>query len=258
MNLQLAPTLRRSSVLAVSLIAAAAGLAVTAAPAQAAKEFTTITVTCSESIQEGHSGLCAFNVFGDTAPTGTVKISSSKPGGLSWSTCELQVITPTESTCGVVYTPQGEGSATRRDKITGKYTGDSTHRPTSYTSFNYAYINVPPRRETHLYLLTCGYSVPAGGETLCTMILSVDGDDPGHPTGTVKFKFPRQFGLPGPTCDVVTVPDPSIVGCTVHYTPFGNGSNSRQDTITAYYSGDPDHRPLKASVKVKVIGNPDD
>ncbi|KAA1420934.1 hypothetical protein F0U44_00890 [Nocardioides humilatus] len=256
MNLQLTSTLRRSSTAAIAVLAAAAGLVATPSPAEA-KAYTSMTVTCSPSIKEGQTGICAFNVTSSigVAPTGVVKVSAPK-GELTPEECTLQQITTDESTCQVAYTPKGNGSDTRQDKVTGKYKGDDLHAPPSYRPSTSTSISVTPRREASLVGLSCGDAITAGGEGICSIVMDSESFEVPTPSGTVQFKTSRQVGLVESECYLFPS-FPGVVACSVGYSPVGGGSPGRRDKITATYLGDENYRPFKASVRVRVPKNSD-
>lgn len=185
----------------------------------------------------------AYDTTGhDPAPTGAITLTvPSTKGTVTPSSCA-------GNHCSFSYTPTGAGSTSRKDTITGTYSGDAFWAPAKAT----VVVAVPTRVHATFYVQCDPYSTRPGDPTDCTMWIYPGNGGSVQPTGPVVISVPSYKGsLSTTSCNA------AVQTCSFTYTPKGSGSPSRKDAITASYLGDSIWPAAKAtatvSVPVKVV-----
>ncbi len=152
-------------------------------------------------------------------PLGTVGLSSSEPTDFFGNGCPLVPSSTTASTCTATVTPFNV--ATSPHTITGTYSADAVHFPSSSTaSLTVAKDNTTPSITAH----TPNPSV-VGQSVTITVTVTPNGPGSGTPTGTVTVSDGA-----GETCTITL----SAGSGSCSLTPVLAGS----DTLTAGYNGD--------------------
>jgi hypothetical protein len=187
-----------------------------------------LTVECPDTeTTPGVSVECSvFVSTGTPVPTGTVSLAASTfKGTLSRRSCP---VASSSDPCEFTYTPKGNGSATRTDKITVTYSGGSSY-PKQVKTLSIA---VKPK-PIPLLGAECGDQTTPGVPVQCAVF--VDPNGAGQPTGSVALAASSLKGtLSRKSCPATASTDP----CEFTYTPKRTGSPTRVDNIRATYPGD--------------------
>jgi len=191
----------------------------------------TATVTDSSASPTSPTGTVTFSINaitqGHFTPSNTCALLSSGPLTAS---CAVNVTYPAPNPCCI---PPSEGS----QPITGTYSGDSTHHASSGTT------TVTVTRRSTSTTVSC---LKTKGNVVCTV--NVRDASPSAPTmlrGSVAWSSTGTGGF----SSCVLSSTGSEVTCTVNYVP-GKGK-AMIITITAAYSGDPDHQGSSGSTTIK-------
>ena len=181
------------------------------------------------------------NGNGVTPLNGTMTFSvPSYRGTVTPTTCAVAALA---KNCHVSYVPTGQGSASRVDTITAKYTGDPRFADATVK----ATVEVDPKPYPLLGFSCAAYSTTPGTPLRCA--LSVQGVSPlGQPTGHISLSVPSYKG----TITPATCPANTQTTCNLTYTPVGTGSDFRTDKITMTYPGDARYASLKGVISVSV------
>jgi hypothetical protein len=186
--------------------------------------------------------VCTATVTGATPhPTGTVSFESGDARDtFTPPTCTLVQLGGDQARCSVTYRVASRSSATRR--VTGAYSGDATHAPTTGSTFVEHHVLSDTK-------VTCSpTSVAVGSPTTCTAtVLGLDGS--GTPTGQVVFNRNSSGSFSAGACPLVAGPGASA-SCSVTYTPAAVETGAH--AIYANYPGDFQHTPSNWSTSIAV------
>lgn len=234
----------------LALIAATLVAGTTAATAAFIRGGFPISVSCSPNpiVAGGQTTCTAITGNSDyPVPEGFVGFKSSRGG--QFAECELQGEPFTSvSFCNVLYKPEGNGFASRKDTITAGHTNIVHSRKGSATT-KVGVLNSPPKPTPDISVVCPGTIVAGQSDSCSVAVVATNGG--ATPSGTVTFKSTRPTGFGVKTCTLAPA-IPGIAECSLTYTPTGAGYPSRVDTITGNYPGDQNWGPAEASDTTEV------
>src|SRR5438094_4481494 len=161
-----------------------------------------------------------------TPPSGSIAFSSTGPGFLSPTNCQLSSGSSDAASCSVTFAFSGPGQAI----IISSYTGDGTHIGSSDTTTIVGTLKIPTTTT-----ITCSSPVVIGQPSDC--IATVNDNSGGTataPTGTVTFTTNSSF--PQLSC-ALAAGARATSNCSVQFTPSAKGIV----TVSGNYGGDMIH-----------------
>ena len=222
---------------------------------------TSTSVNCSPSLVPINSPTACTAVVSDTspgtasAPSGTVSgwfETHGFPGSASPSSCALNPINATQSSCSVMFTP-GINASSNSYQLAAVYSGD--HNGSSFTTPLGAL--TPVRRSESASVNCVPNPVVASSASTCTVTVT-DTDIPTAvtPTGTVTLTSNQPSGTFSPAANCVLSGSGASASCSVTY----NQSAVANATISAVHSptspistNDRNHGGSNGSVGLTVV-----
>ena len=223
------------------------------------KAQTQVGIKCQpEALKAGQNTRCLARVVDKSAvspetPTGELTFSANGAPGvfLKASSCALVARTGNEASCEVTYRPNAAGSGVH--KLSASYSGDATHEQAQSDTELTVSESVPPLHATVAAFSCVNPTLPAGGETSCTLTLQDVDPAASAPLGEAALSSdgPGVF-VGGRTCLLQSGPLVGQANCEVHYKPNAARPEPEPHHLTAEYQGDATHTTASSTATVAV------